>query len=449
MIVGARRSLRRRMILRLLGLQALILLAITVVLSASGTLFNLASADATIEQLRGAVVRDATGGLALDNTAGLASLRAGVPDLWFVIRDRAGHRLSEGTVPTVFAGVGEALDRVGQARMGWNIGDPPGPTGRMRWVDSPAGRIQIVTGSDSPLSLSLIGLAIGLVVLNTVLPIMAVMAVATLVAAPFVVRGALAGLDQAAMEARRIDIDQRGIRLPAADVPTEVEPLVTAVNGALARLDEGYDRQQRFLADAAHELRTPIAILNTRIDALPPGPDKTRLAQDVARLVTLAEQLLDLQRMDRQAPLVRVDLAAIARQVLGDLAPLAFAAGYQMTFEEDTGGRPALVPGDRPALERALTNLVQNAIDHGGRRGVITVRVGQGRIDVSDQGDGVPADQRNRVLEAFYRLHPQGRGAGLGLDLVQAIMRRHGGRVEVGDAAGGGARFSLVFPGGA
>ncbi len=106
---------------------------------------------------------------------------------------------------------------------------------------------------------------------------------------------------------------------------------------------------------------------------------------------------------------------------------------------------PAVVAGDRRALERALTNLVQNAIDHGGRRGVITVRAAPGRIEVRDQGEGIPVPQRDRVFEAFHRLQPQGRGAGLGLDLVQAIMRRHGGRVEVSDAPGGGVRFGLVF----
>jgi signal transduction histidine kinase len=436
-------SLRRRLTRRLLAFQAAVLLLVTAVLAASGSLFDLSSADATIERLRGAVIRDAAGGLALDQGR-LAPLRADVPDLWFVIRDRSGRQLSEGAVPAAFAGLGGALDTVGQARLGWTIDDPPGPTGRMRWVGSPAGEIQVLTGSEGPLSLSLIGLSVGLVLLKTVLPILAVMALGTLVATPLVVRGALAGLDRAAAQAQRIDIDQRGARLPVKGLTREVEPLVTAVNGALARLDDGYERQQRFLADAAHELRTPIAILSTRVAALPSGPDRTRLREDVARLATLAEQLLDLQRLDRQAPLEPVDLAEVTRQVLGDLAPLAFAAGYQMAFEEDPG--PAVVTGDRRALERALTNLVQNAIDHGGRRGIITVRAAPGRIEVRDQGVGIPESQRDRVFEAFHRLQPQGRGTGLGLDLVQAIMRRHGGRVEVGDAPGGGARFGLVFP---
>ncbi|MDR6292645.1 signal transduction histidine kinase [Inquilinus ginsengisoli] len=451
MTARPQRSLRRRLVVRLVAFQAVVLLAVTLTLKAFGFLVDMTSTDATIERLRPAVVRDAAGGLALDQTPQLDSLRVDAPDLWFVIRDREGHRLSEGSVPMEFAALGDALDRIGQARLGWNIGDPPGPTGRLRWVDSPAGEVQILTGSESPLPLSMIGLSVALLLLNAILPIMAVMALATLVATPLVVRGALAGLDRAAAQAKRIDIDQRGVRLPVDDMPTEVAPLVKAVNDALGRLDEGYERHRRFLADAAHELRTPIAILNIRIASLPPGRDKTRLLEDAARLAVLTEQLLDLQRLDRQGQMAPVDLVVLARRVVSDIAPLAFAAGYQMAFEagaaEAADARPVLVSGDRTSLERALTNLVQNAIDHGGRRGLITVRVAApGIVEVADEGAGIPAEQHERVFEPFYRLHPQGQGAGLGLNLVRETMRLHGGRVVVSDGASGGACLRMIFP---
>ena len=149
------------------------------------------------------------------------------------------------------------------------------------------------------------------------------------------VRGALSGLGHAAAEAERIDIDKRGVQLPLKDVPTEVAPLVKAVNAALARLDAGYERHKRFLTDAAHELRTPVAILNTRLAALPATPERARLLQDAARLSTLADQLLDLQRLDRQAEhFAPVDLDGWWRATsVVDLAPMAFAAGYEMSFE--------------------------------------------------------------------------------------------------------------------
>jgi signal transduction histidine kinase len=439
-----RPSLRRRLVVRLVVFQAAALLLVAALLVAAGVLLNFRSSDATIETLRAAVARNGDGNLVLRPTSEIAALRRAVPDLWFVVRDRQGHRLSEGVIPPEFAGLQDALDRVGQARLGWNIGDPPRPVARMRWVVSPAGEIQIVTGSDGPLSLWLLGLSFGLLLLKDILPILLVMALATIVATPLVVRGALAGLDRAAARARHIEVGRQGVQLPLDGIPQEAAPLVSAVNDALRRLDEGYERHRRFLADAAHELRTPIAILGTRVASLPAGPDKIRLQEDTARLATLAEQLLDLQRLDRgQATMTMVDLAALARRVVSDMAPLAFAAGYEMTF--DTEG-DVTVSGDGPALERALTNLIQNAIDHGGRHGTIAVSVTMpATVTVSDQGPGIPADERERVFEPFHRLQPKGQGAGLGLHLVQEIMALHGGRAVVADMPGGGTRMRLAF----
>ena len=443
------RSLKQRLIWRLIGLQTAVLMAIVAVLFATGFLFDFRSAEATIETLREAVDRDTAGALVLRSTAGLITLRDAVPDLWFVIRDRQGRQLSEGQIPPEYARIGDALDLVGQARLGWNIGDPSRPTARVRWTDSAAGQVQILTGPAGPASLCLVGLGVSLILLKDVLPIVAVMALATIVATPGVVRGAMHGLREAAARAERIDINQRGVRLPATDVPVEVGSLVRAMNDALGRLDDGYERHRRFLADAAHELRTPITIITTRVAALPSGPEKIRLQEDTARLAMLMEQLLDLQRLDQQSTLVPVDLVVIARRVLSDLAPLAFAAGYEMSFEPDEDGKvqPVAILGDEMSLERALTNLVQNAIDHGGRRGTITVRVAApGLIEVLDEGDGIPPDQQQRVFEPFYRIHPRRQGAGLGLNLVQEIMRLHGGRVEASAARSGGACMRLIFP---
>jgi signal transduction histidine kinase len=437
-------SLRRQLVVRLVAFQAAALLLVAGLLVAGGVLLNFRSSDATIETLREAVVRNDDGSLRLRPTPEVAALRRAVPDLWFVVRDRQGQRLSEGVVPPEFATLDTALDRIGQARLGWNIGDPPRPTARMRWVVSPAGEIQIVTGSDGPLSAWLIGLSFGLLLLKDILPILLAMALATLVATPLVVRGALAGLDRAAAQARRIDVGRHGVQLPLDGIPREAAPLVTAINDALGRLDEGYERHRRFLTDAAHELRTPIAILGTRVASLPTGADKVRLQEDTARLSILAEQLLDLQRLDRgQATMTTVDLVALARQVVSDMAPLAFAAGYEMTFDADA---VVTVSGDGPALERALTNLIQNAIDHGGRRGSIAVSVtAPATISVIDDGPGIPAAERERVFDPFHRLHPKGHGAGLGLHLVQEIMGLHGGRAVIAERPNGGTCMRLVF----
>jgi signal transduction histidine kinase len=260
-----------------------------------------------------------------------------------------------------------------------------------------------------------------------------------------VVHGALRGLGQAAAAAEHIDIDQRGVQLPADKVPREILPLVKAVNDALGRLDRGYERHKRFLTDAAHELRTPIAILATRIAALPPSPERARLLQDTARLSTLTDQLLDLQRLDRQSEAFGpVDLVDAARAVVVDLAPISFAAGYEMDFEAEATS--IMVSGDRTAIERAVMNLIQNAIEHGGNAGRIRIAVSApAMIEVADEGSGVPQEERERIFEPFHRLRPRSHGAGLGLNLVREIMQLHGGHIEVVDDAAKGACFRMAF----
>ncbi len=269
-------SLRWNLIRRLVTLQAGMLTAIVLLvvggLWASGYLVSLEPDDDTIEIVRNAVHRNADGQITVQETPALIRQRATVPDLWFVVRDRSGRSVSQGPVPEPFAKIGDALDGVGQARLGWNIGDSPRPTARIKWVSTPSGDIQIMTGPGGTVSWRRVAIATSTLFLSAVLPAVLVMALATLLATPIVVRKSLEGLGNAASYAAKIDIDKRGTRLPLQDVPTEIAPLVSAMNDALRRLDEGYQRHKRFLVDAAHELRTPIAILQTRLESLPPQP---------------------------------------------------------------------------------------------------------------------------------------------------------------------------------
>lgn len=400
----------------------------------------------SLDVLADAVVRDPAGGLAFQPTAELARLRAAVPDLWFIIRDKQGHRLSEGRIPEEFAAVLGMLDRLNDARLGHQLGMRGKPDAVIKWIATAAGDVQIVTGTQGRMSLRRLAMGVSGGFLSVILPVIMLMGLATLIATPLVVRRALTGLGRAVAQAARIEFDKRGVQLKVDDVPAEIGPLVSAVNDALRRLDAGYARHQHFLAQAAHELRTPIAILNARVAALPSGADKQGLLEDATRLTTLAGQLLDLQRLDQKAKhFLPVNLAGMAKQVVFDLGPLALAAGYEMSFEPERD--EIMIMGDQTSLERALTNLVQNAIDHGGRRGTITVCVGSaGFIDVCDEGDGIPAKERAQIFEPFNRLGPTGRGAGLGLNLVQEIMHLHDGQVDTVDAVSKGACFRLSFP---
>lgn len=440
-------SLKWRLVRRIVALQAallgLLLVVIVALLWMSGSLMTLESEDTVFEALSEAVTRDAAGRLRVRATPALARLRTDEPGLWFVIRDESGETLSEGAVPPEYARIGGALDAVGQGRLGWNMGDPARPTAHFKRIRSDAGTIHAMTGPGGDVPWLRVMVAAATVLLLLILPAAVVMALATLAATPIVVRRTMRSLDRAADDAQRIDVDQRGVRLATTDVPAEALPLVKAVNAALCRLDEGYARQQRFLADAAHELRTPIAILQTRIES---GAGTQRLLEDVARLANLAEHLLDLQRLDQQKDaFVPVDLVALARRIAADMAPLAIAAGYSISLEADV--EQSFVRGDALAMERALTNLVQNAIRHGGRRGTISLRVhADASVEVADEGQGVPFEQRERIFEPFHRLQPSERGAGLGLHLVREIMRRHQGRISVHDEPLGGACFKLSFP---
>ncbi|MDH2353274.1 HAMP domain-containing sensor histidine kinase [Bradyrhizobium sp. SSUT18] len=444
--------LRSRLSWRLLSLQAALLTALVAVvvgaLCASGFVIAERDEDRVIEIVQHALARDAQGDLALRSTTELKQLRGETPDLWFLVRDRQGHSLSEGAVPVEFAAIGSGLDQISQARLGWQLfeDDPRKSPARLKRVDTDAGNVQIITATQGRLTGAKALFMTSLALLGIALPGLLLMGTATFIATPMIVQRAFKGLDTTADQARRIDIHQRGARLSLARIPLEVVPLVTAVNDALARLDQGYARHKRFVADAAHELRTPIAILNTRLESLPPGPDKTRLLEDSARLATLAEQLLDIQRLDRCGhPFSRVDLVAIAQSAAADLAPLAIAAGYELAL--DAPATPIETIGDAAALERALTNLVQNAIQHGPRRGTIGIRVSRpASIEVSDEGAGIPADQREQIFEPFYRLTPLDRGAGLGLNMVREIVLLHGGHISVADGAIGGTCFRMSLP---
>jgi signal transduction histidine kinase len=274
------------------------------------------------------------------------------------------------------------------------------------------------------------------------LPFLAFTLIAAFVSVPVLVKRALAGVDRITEIAASIDIDRRGERLPLEDVPAEVLPLVKAVNAALARLDHGYTQQKRFLADAAHELRTPIAILHTNLEAMPDSRLQRKLLNHVARLANTAEELLDLHRLDNSVqPMQQVDLVQLCRSVAGDLAPSAIAGGYELSFSTDRDRIP--VQGDAGALERVMSNLVMNAIEHGGGQGQIRIVASHPNVlEVSDEGPGIPSAQREDVFEPFYRVAPRRSGAGLGLNLVRQIVQRHGGQVSIAPSDRG-ARFRI------
>ena len=261
-------------------------------------------------------------------------------------------------------------------------------------------------------------------------------------------RRALNPIVAASALAERIGPSRTELRLPEAGMPKEVEPLVHAVNAALDRLEEGFRGQREFTADAAHELRTPLAILRTRIDTISDRDLARSLREDIEGMSRLVNQLLEMAELETTVigPGETADLTAVATEVAAFLAPLAVARGRSVAVTGAAG--PVHIAGNAETLGRAVRNLVENALTHTPPGSAVEIEVDAvGAVRVMDRGAGVPESERGQIFRRFWRRDRRRPGsAGLGLSIVARIAELHGARVEVGDRRGGGAVFSLTFP---
>jgi signal transduction histidine kinase len=268
--------------------------------------------------------------------------------------------------------------------------------------------------------------------------------------------------------------------IPLASQPAELHLLVSAINDLMARLGSALAQQRNFVADAAHELRTPIAALRLQLQLLErAGDDAQRtiamaeLAAGVARTQHLVEQLLQLSRLGPEAPPLQrqpVSLAQLARSAVSTFSARAEAQGVDLGAEVQA---PAEVAGDPQQLAILLNNLITNALRHtpaGGRIDVIAgTDNGAPMLAVRDTGPGIAPGERLRVFDRFYRLagasadpaaapaQPSGTpeaaavlpqpesGSGLGLAIVKAVAERHGAQAHLSDAPGGGLLVTITF----
>jgi two-component system OmpR family sensor kinase len=247
--------------------------------------------------------------------------------------------------------------------------------------------------------------------------------------------------------------------LPTDGAPSEVMPLVDSLNDLLRRLDEALAAQKAFVADAAHELRTPITALQLQaqlIERAQSDAERSDLLDDlkagVRRCAHLVGQLLTLARQDPDLagrPSSSLALGELARQVVADHASLA--ATKQIDLGLAVIDEFARVQGDEEALRILLRNLTDNAIRYTPRGGSVEVAIisvaGRPCIEVSDSGPGIAEKDRARIFDRFYRGEGVGEtGTGLGLSIVRAIADRHQATIELGDAEAGGLRIRVVFP---
>jgi two-component system OmpR family sensor kinase/two-component system sensor histidine kinase QseC len=247
--------------------------------------------------------------------------------------------------------------------------------------------------------------------------------------------------------------------LPLDGLPSELAPLGTALNAMLDRLRASFDAQRAFVADAAHELRSPLTALRLQTDLVRRAPDEAAralalraLGDGTERMQRLVEQLLTLARAEpggAESTLQDVDAVEPLRQATADMVALAVASGVDLEFDAP----PALrAHADAEALRILARNLIDNAVRHAGRGGRVRVQVsGAGRdvvLRVDDSGPGIPEAERARVFERFHRRGGDTTvGSGLGLAIVRALCDRHGAEVRLDDSPMGGLRAEVVLPG--
>ncbi|MFB5855051.1 sensor histidine kinase [Stenotrophomonas maltophilia] len=245
---------------------------------------------------------------------------------------------------------------------------------------------------------------------------------------------------------------------PTQEAPRELWPAVEAYNALLQRLDAMQAAQRRFVSNAAHQLRTPLAAMQVELESSlrQHDPQAQQLALSgtlagLARLQHLVNQLLMLSRSEDPhgsgLPLQPVDLAALARGVVERYADRSLEAGVDLGYEGPDDG--VSIEGDPQLLREALGNLLDNALRYGASRGVITLGVRQEveyvLVWVDDNGAGIAEAERSRVTERFYRASSEGDGCGLGLAIVAEIAQRHGATLMIDTAPIGGARVGLRF----
>ena len=297
------------------------------------------------------------------------------------------------------------------------------------------------------------------ILLDTVLPLSALMALMTMI----VWAGVRTGLRPLAVLQSQVEGRAANDLTPIKinDAPPEVRSLALAMNSLLVEVNHNVVAQKRFISDAAHQLRTPLAGLKSQtelalLDAKDPALQaRLQLVHSSAtRSAHLVNQLLSLARAEPESASQQarstLDLRQLAREVCTEMVPRALAAGIDLGFESAESCRRCPVRGFESLLREALVNLIDNAIRYAGRGASVTLRVelrdGQVIVEVEDNGPGLPESECEHVFERFVRATHDGTGCGLGLAIVREIVERHAGRVSLRPVQPHGALARVSLP---
>lgn len=230
-------------------------------------------------------------------------------------------------------------------------------------------------------------------------------------------------------------------------LPSEAQPLATAMNYALDRMQDAFRSQGEFVANVAHELRTPLSVIALRSEAIDDPALKAKMQAAVGRTTHVVDQLLELSRLEDLSPKDdRLDLSALAKEAVELQGNAVFTSGRTIAFDEPSAiVRPCTGSADLSLI--ALVNLIDNAVRHTPPGTDIIVSVlPQGGIEVADTGHGIAEAQINETRRRYWRADAnRSDGAGIGLSIVERIMSAMGGTMEIANRSGGGAAIRLNF----
>jgi signal transduction histidine kinase len=393
----------------------------------------------------GSVTRERAGAAILEPTAALRAYLAENPQARYAAFDCGGAALP-GSSPELVEALG-GLRRIDASVLKFRLAGEADPRalGALRRAPAASGACAIAAYGYRFAWGDLFAVA-GLFLTPHSAVVIAPGVLGALAIAWFVVRRGLAPLRAAASDVAAIDIGTLHKRIDAETTPKEVAPFIDAVNDALTRLDAGVAAQRRFTANAAHELRTPIAIMRAHADNPDDAAFRRDIRRDIRRVQTIVEQLLATAKFSiRDAPSdLDIDLGAAVLDMVADYTPLMIENGRRIAFEPPSA--PTIVRGDKWALECVVANLLDNALRAEPVGGVVEVRVLEtATVEVADHGAGVPAADRDKIFEPFWRRDANRNGAGLGLAISKTLAELMGGSISVADTRGGGATFRVAL----
>jgi signal transduction histidine kinase len=257
----------------------------------------------------------------------------------------------------------------------------------------------------------------------------------------------LAPVRRASRDVEAISSQNLSTRISTRDMPVEILPMVEGINRSLGRIEDAFQVQQRFLANAAHELKTPLSILRGQLEIRVTPEERGAMLWEIDSMARTVNQLLQLAEASDIGSyrFEKIDLASVAQETVALVRPLADECSVGVDLK--IASPSCNLRGDRAAIQVALRNVLENAIRHSPPKSLVELRIDGNTVAVSDMGAGLSEEAMAHLFERFWRLDRSGSGTGLGLSIVQEIMDAHHGQVHARNAQeGSGAVFTLSFP---